>query len=153
MAELAVVSIRKAKLQKYLEDGNTNAQIVFDLCLYCLLQANQYKHNPNPLFPAFFIQNGARTSCAACITLFMYQTTFLYSVLLTALETTPPAIQLAGHSSIPFTPTNITTNRKGFTPPNAVLKPWIYSVFQNSRISVAIKKTVFRKAAKKPPTK
>ena len=31
MAELAVVSVRKAKLQKHLEDGNTNAQIVFDL--------------------------------------------------------------------------------------------------------------------------
>ena len=31
MAELAVVSIRKAKMQKYLEDGNKNAQIVFDL--------------------------------------------------------------------------------------------------------------------------
>ena len=31
MAELAVVSIRKAKMQKYLEDGNKNAQIVFEL--------------------------------------------------------------------------------------------------------------------------
>ena len=31
MAELAVVSVRKAKMQKYLEDGNKNAQIVFDL--------------------------------------------------------------------------------------------------------------------------
>lgn len=31
MAELAVVSIRKAKMQKYLDDGNENAQIVFDL--------------------------------------------------------------------------------------------------------------------------
>jgi putative hemolysin len=31
MAELAVVSIRKAKMQKYLDDGNKNAQIVFDL--------------------------------------------------------------------------------------------------------------------------
>ena len=31
MAELAVVSIRKAKMQKYLEDGNKNVQIVFDL--------------------------------------------------------------------------------------------------------------------------
>ncbi len=31
MAELAVVSIRRAKMQKYLEDGNKNAQIVFDL--------------------------------------------------------------------------------------------------------------------------
>ena len=31
MAELAVVSIRKAKMQKYLEEGNKNAQIVFDL--------------------------------------------------------------------------------------------------------------------------
>lgn len=31
MAELAVVSIRKAKMQKYLEEGNENAQIVFDL--------------------------------------------------------------------------------------------------------------------------
>ncbi len=31
MAELAVVSVRKAKIQKYLEDGNENAQIVFDL--------------------------------------------------------------------------------------------------------------------------
>ncbi len=31
MAELAVVSVRKAKMQKYLEDGNENAQIVFDL--------------------------------------------------------------------------------------------------------------------------
>ena len=31
MAELAVVSIRRAKMQKYLEDGNQNAQIVFDL--------------------------------------------------------------------------------------------------------------------------
>ena len=31
MAELAVVSIRKAKMQKYLDEGNKNAQIVFDL--------------------------------------------------------------------------------------------------------------------------
>ena len=31
MAELAVVSIRRAKMQKYLGDGNKNAQIVFDL--------------------------------------------------------------------------------------------------------------------------
>ena len=31
MAELAVVSIRKAKMQKYIEEGNKNAQIVFDL--------------------------------------------------------------------------------------------------------------------------
>ena len=31
MAELAVVSTRKSKLQKYLEDGNKNAQIVIDL--------------------------------------------------------------------------------------------------------------------------
>ena len=31
MAELAVVSIRKSKMQKYLEEGNKNAQIVFDL--------------------------------------------------------------------------------------------------------------------------
>ncbi|WP_296857482.1 hemolysin family protein [uncultured Methanobrevibacter sp.] len=31
MAELAVVSVRKAKLQKYLEEGNKKAQIVFDL--------------------------------------------------------------------------------------------------------------------------
>lgn len=31
MAELAIVSIRKAKMQKYLEEGNKNAQIVFDL--------------------------------------------------------------------------------------------------------------------------
>ena len=31
MAELAVVSIRKAKMQKYLEDGDERAQIVFDL--------------------------------------------------------------------------------------------------------------------------
>jgi putative hemolysin len=31
MAELAVVSVRKAKMQKYLEEGNENAQIVFDL--------------------------------------------------------------------------------------------------------------------------
>jgi len=31
MAELAVVSIRKAKMQEYLEEGNKNAQIVFDL--------------------------------------------------------------------------------------------------------------------------
>lgn len=31
MAELAVVSIRKAKMQKYLEDGNKKVQIVFDL--------------------------------------------------------------------------------------------------------------------------
>ena len=31
MAELAVVSIRKAKLQKYLEEGDERAQIVFDL--------------------------------------------------------------------------------------------------------------------------
>ena len=31
MAELAVVSVRKAKLQKYLEEGNKRAQIVFDL--------------------------------------------------------------------------------------------------------------------------
>ena len=49
--------------------------------------------------------------------------------------------------------TNITTNRKGFTPPNAVLKPWIYSVFQNSRINALMKNSVFRNAAKKPPTK
>ena len=33
MAELAVVSIRKAKMQKYLEEGNKNAQIVFDFKL------------------------------------------------------------------------------------------------------------------------
>ena len=31
MAELAVVSIRKAKMQKYLEEGDKNAEIVFDL--------------------------------------------------------------------------------------------------------------------------
>ncbi|WP_458402797.1 hemolysin family protein [Methanobrevibacter sp.] len=31
MAELAVVSIRKAKMQKYLDDGDERAQIVFDL--------------------------------------------------------------------------------------------------------------------------
>ena len=31
MAELAVVSVRKAKMQKYIEEGNKNAQIVFDL--------------------------------------------------------------------------------------------------------------------------
>ena len=31
MAELAVVSIRKAKMQKYLDEGNKNAQLVFDL--------------------------------------------------------------------------------------------------------------------------
>lgn len=31
MAELAVVSVRKSKMQKYLEEGNKNAQIVFDL--------------------------------------------------------------------------------------------------------------------------
>ena len=31
MAELAVVSVRKSKMQKYLEEGNENAQIVFDL--------------------------------------------------------------------------------------------------------------------------
>ena len=31
MAELAVVSIRRAQMQKYLEDGNKNEQIVFDL--------------------------------------------------------------------------------------------------------------------------
>ena len=31
MAELAVVSVRKAKMQKYLEERNENAQIVFDL--------------------------------------------------------------------------------------------------------------------------
>ncbi len=31
MAELAVVSVRKAKMQKYLEEGNENAQIVIDL--------------------------------------------------------------------------------------------------------------------------
>lgn len=31
MAELAVVSVRKAKMQKYLEEGNKNAQIVIDL--------------------------------------------------------------------------------------------------------------------------
>ena len=28
MAELAVVSVRKAKMQKYLEEGNKNAEIV-----------------------------------------------------------------------------------------------------------------------------
>ena len=31
MAELAVVSVRKAKMQKYLDEGNKSAQIVFDL--------------------------------------------------------------------------------------------------------------------------
>ena len=31
MAELAVVSVRKAKLQKYLDEGNKNAQIIFEL--------------------------------------------------------------------------------------------------------------------------
>ena len=31
MAELAVVSVRKAKMQKYLEEENKNAQIVMDL--------------------------------------------------------------------------------------------------------------------------
>ena len=31
MAELAVVSVRKAKMQKYLEEGNENAQLVFEL--------------------------------------------------------------------------------------------------------------------------
>ena len=31
MAELAVVSIRKAKMQKYIEEGNKNAEIVMDL--------------------------------------------------------------------------------------------------------------------------
>ena len=31
MAELAVVSVRKSKMQKYLDEGNKNAQIVFDL--------------------------------------------------------------------------------------------------------------------------
>ena len=31
MAELAVVSVRKAKMQKYLDEGNKNAQIVMDL--------------------------------------------------------------------------------------------------------------------------
>ena len=31
MAELAVVSVRKAKMQKYLDEGNKNAQLVFDL--------------------------------------------------------------------------------------------------------------------------
>lgn len=31
MAELAVVSVRKAKMQKYIEEGNKNAQIVMDL--------------------------------------------------------------------------------------------------------------------------
>ena len=31
MAELAVVSVRKAKMQKYLEEGNENAQIVINL--------------------------------------------------------------------------------------------------------------------------
>ena len=31
MAELAVVSVRKAKMQKYLEEGNKNAKIVLDL--------------------------------------------------------------------------------------------------------------------------
>ena len=31
MAELAVVSVRKSKMQKYLEEGNENAQIVIDL--------------------------------------------------------------------------------------------------------------------------
>ena len=31
MAELAVVSVRKAKMQKYLEEGNEKAQIVIDL--------------------------------------------------------------------------------------------------------------------------
>ena len=31
MAELAVVSVRKSKIQKYIEEGNDNAQIVLDL--------------------------------------------------------------------------------------------------------------------------
>ena len=31
MAEMAVVSVRKAKMQKYLEEGNKNAKIVLDL--------------------------------------------------------------------------------------------------------------------------
>ena len=31
MAELAVVSVRKAKMQKYLEEGNKNAEIVMEL--------------------------------------------------------------------------------------------------------------------------
>ena len=31
MAELAVVSIRKSKMQKYLEEGDKRAQIVMDL--------------------------------------------------------------------------------------------------------------------------
>ncbi len=31
MAELAVVSVRKAKMQKYIEEGNKNAEIVLDL--------------------------------------------------------------------------------------------------------------------------
>ena len=31
MAELAVVSVRKAKMQKYIEDGNKNAEIVLEL--------------------------------------------------------------------------------------------------------------------------
>ena len=31
MAELAVVSVRKAKMQKYIEEGNRNAEIVMDL--------------------------------------------------------------------------------------------------------------------------
>ena len=31
MAELAVVSVRKAKMQKYIDEGNENAQIVLDL--------------------------------------------------------------------------------------------------------------------------
>ena len=31
MAELAIVSVRKAKMQKYIEEGNKNAQIVLDL--------------------------------------------------------------------------------------------------------------------------
>ncbi len=31
MAELAVVSVRKAKMQKYIEEGNKNAEIVFEL--------------------------------------------------------------------------------------------------------------------------
>ena len=52
-----------------------------------------------------------------------YASFFVYNALLTALETIPPTIQLEGISSAPFTPTNATTNIRGFRPPNVSLMP------------------------------
>ena len=58
MAELAVVSIRKAKMQKYLDEGNKNAQIVltYFLLLSCLLKifnssSSLFSTKPNEAIP------------------------------------------------------------------------------------------------------